>query len=214
LEDCLRELGVNVVLGVQTTEVLGKEAVEGVSLDNGEEILGELVLISAGVRPNIQLAAEAGLKVNRGVIVDEYLRTSAEDVYACGDVLEFQGQVYGIIPPAVEQANIASANVLGGEKNVYKGTIRATSLKVSGISLTSMGLVNPEGSQYEEITKIDRREGVYKKIVLDGGKIVGTILLGDRKGTSALMKLMERETDVTKYKNNLLEDNFDYRQME
>jgi NAD(P)H-nitrite reductase large subunit len=213
LENYLRELGVNIMLGVKTTEILGKEAVEGVSLDNGKEIPGELALISAGVRPNIQLAADAGLKVNRGIIVDEYLQTSAEDVYACGDVLEFQGQVYGIIPPAVEQANIASANMLGGEKNAYKGTIRTTSLKVSAISLTSMGLVNPEGSQYEEIRKIDRQEGVYKKIVLDRGKIVGTILLGDRKGTSALMRLMERETDVTKYKNNLLKDNFDYRQM-
>jgi nitrite reductase (NADH) large subunit len=213
LEDWLRDLGVNIVLGVKTTEILGKEAVEGVSLDNGKEIPGELALISAGVRPNIQLAAEAGLKVNRGIIVDEYLRTSAEDVYACGDVVEFQGQVYGIIPPAVEQANIASANMLEGEKNVYKGTIHTTSLKVSGISLTSMGLVNPEGSQYEEIRKVDRQEGVYKKIVLDRGRIVGNILLGDRKGTSALKKLMEREIDVTKFKNNLLEDNFDYRQM-
>lgn len=213
LEDCLRDLGINIMLGVKTTEVLGKEAVDGVSLDNGKEISGELVLISAGVKPNIKLAEDAGLKTNRGVIVDEYLQTSAEDVYACGDVLEFQGQVYGIIPPAVEQANVASTNMLGGEKNVYRGTIRTTSLKVSGISLTSMGLVNPEGSQYEEIRKIDRQEGVYKKIVLEGGKIVGAILLGDRKGTSALMRLMERETDVTKFKNNLFEDNFDDRQM-
>jgi len=88
----------------------------------------------------------------------------------------------------------------------------SNTLKVASISLTSMGLVNPEGSHYEEIKRIDRQKGVYKKIVLDQGKIVGVILLGDRRGASALMRLMQRETDVTKYKNHLLEDDFDYRQ--
>jgi nitrite reductase (NADH) large subunit len=212
LEDDLKELGVNTVLGVKTTEILGKETVTGVSLDNGKEISGELVLTSTGIRTNVQLAADAGIKVNKGVIVDEYLRTSATDIYAAGDVLEFQGQVYGIIPTAIEQANLASANMLGRESRVYKGTIRSTTLKIASIALTSMGLVNPEGPQYEEIKKIDKKEGVYKKIVLDQGKIVGAILLGDRKGTSTLMRLMQEKTDVTKYENNLLEDTFDYRQ--
>jgi nitrite reductase (NADH) large subunit len=211
LVDNLRGLGVDAVLGVRTIEILGKEAVSGVSLDNGKEISGQLVLISAGVKPNIKLAEDAGIKTNRGVVVDEYMRTSANDVYAAGDVLEFHGQVYGIIPSAVEQASIASANMLGGEKSVYKGTIHPTTLKIANISLFSMGLVNPEGSHYDEIKTIDRQEGVYKKIVLDQGKIVGVILLGDRKGTSALMRLMQREADVTKYRNHLLEDDFDYR---
>jgi nitrite reductase (NADH) large subunit len=213
LEENLRDLGVDAVLSVSTTGILGKEAVAGVSLDNGKEIPGDLVLISAGAKPNIKLAEDAGIKVNRGVVVDEYMRTSANGVYAAGDVLEFHGQVYGTIPPAAEQANVASANILGGEKSVYKGTIHSTTLKIANISLFSMGLVNSEGSHYEEIKRIDRQKGVYKKIVLDQGKIVGTILLGDRKGTSALMTLMQRETDVTKYKNHLLEDNFDYRQV-
>ena len=214
LEHDLRELGVNTTLGVKTTEILGKEAVAGVSLDNGKEILGELVLISAGVKPNIQLAADAEIKLNRGVVVDEYMRTSADDVYAAGDVLEFQGQVNGIIPPAIKQANIASTNMLGGEKSVYTGAIPSTTLKIAIISLTSTGLVNPEGSRYEEIKKLNKQEGVYKKIVLDDqGKIVGAILLGDRKGTSTLMRLMQQETDVTKYKTHLLEDNFNHRQI-
>ena len=214
LEHDLRELGVNATLGVRTTEILGKEAVSGVSLDNGKEILGDLVLISAGVKPNIQLAADAGITSKRGVVVDEYMRTSADDVYAAGDVLEFQGQVYGIIPPAIRQANIASTNMLGGEKSVYTSAIPSTTLKIASISLTSMGLVNPEGSRYEEIKKIDKQEGIYKKIVLDDqGKIVGVILLGDRKGTSTLMRLMQQEADVTKYKDRLLEDDFDYRQV-
>jgi nitrite reductase (NADH) large subunit len=213
LESNLEKLGIDPVLGVKTTEILGKEAVTGASLDNGKQVSGELILISAGVKPHIKLATDAGIKVNKGIIVDEYLRTSADDVYAAGDVLEFHGQVYGIIPSAVEQADIASANMLGEEKHVYKGTVHSTTLRVAGISLTSMGLVNPEGSRYENIKRIDKQQGVYRKIVLDQGKIVGVILLGDRRGASSLMKLMRQEADVTKYKNHLLEDDFDYGQV-
>ena len=212
LEDYLRKLGIDMLLGVKTAEVLGKEAVAGVSLDNGKEVSGELILISAGVRSDIRLAADAGIKVNKGVVVDDYLRTSADDVYAAGDVLEFHGKVYGIIPPAIEQASLASANMLDRGKRVYGGTIPSMTLKVAGISLTSMGLVNPEGAQYEEIRRIDKHEGIYKKIVLDQGKIVGAILLGDRKGTSTLAKLMQQQTDVSNYKNDLLQGNFDYKQ--
>jgi nitrite reductase (NADH) large subunit len=212
LEDDLRKLGIDMQLGVKTTQILGRETVAGIALDDGNEVSGQLILISAGVRSDIRLAAEAGIKANKGVLVDDYLQTSADEVYAAGDVLEFHGKVYGIIPPAIEQANIAAANMLEDEKHVYKGTIQSTTLKIAGISLTSMGLVNPEEPKYEEIKKIDKQRGIYKKIVLDHGKIVGAILLGDRKGTSTLTKLMQQETDVTKYKDNLLEDNFNYTQ--
>jgi len=212
LQDNLRKLGIDMQLGVKTTQILGKETVAGVALDNGKEVSGQLILISAGVRSDIRLAADAGIKANKGVIVDDYLQTSADDVYAAGDVLEFHEKLYGIIPPAIEQANVAAANMLEDEKHVYKGTIQSTTLRIAGISLTSMGLVNPEGPKYEEIKKIDKQRGIYKKIVLDQGKIVGAILLGDRKGTSTLTRLMQQETDVTKYKDNLLENNFDYTQ--
>jgi nitrite reductase (NADH) large subunit len=213
LENDLRKLGIGMQLGVKTTEILGKEAVAGVALDNEKEVSGELILISAGVRSDIRLAEDAGIKVNEGVIVNDYLRTSADEVYAAGDVLEFHRKVYGIIPPAIEQARVAAANMLEGEKHVYNGTTEFTTLKIAGISLTSMGLVSPEGPKYEEIKTIDKQRGVYKKIVLDQGKIVGAIVLGDRKGASTLTRLMQQETDVTKYKNQLLEDDFDYKQI-
>jgi nitrite reductase (NADH) large subunit len=213
LENDLRNLGIGMQLGVKTTEILGKEAVAGVALDNEKEVSGELILISAGVRSDIRLAADAGIKVNEGVAVDDYLRTSAGEVYAAGDVLEWHKKIYGLIPPAIEQARVAAANMLEGEKHVYNGATPFATLKIAGISLTSMGLVSSEGPQYEEIKRIDKQRGVYKKIVLDQGKIVGAILLGDRKGTSTLTRLMQQETDVTKYKNHLLEDDFDYKQI-
>ena len=170
-------------------------------------------MISAGVRSNKYLAVEAGIKVEKGVVVDQYLQTSVNDVYAAGDVAESEGRVYGIIPAAMEQAKIAAVNMLEKEKQVYEGTIPSNTLKIVGIDLTSMGLVNPEGPQYEEIKKIDKEKGVYKKIVLEQGKIVGAIILGDRKGVTSIKKLMDQEIDVTKYKDFLLEDGFDYRKI-
>ncbi len=210
LKDRIETRGIKIVLGATTEEILGKETVSGILLDNGKELSGDFVLISAGVRPNTDLAAEAGIKVEKGVVVDQYLQTSANDVYAAGDVAEFDGRVYGIIPAAMEQARIAATNMLEKEKQAYEGTIPSNTLKIVGIDLTSMGLVNPEGSQYEEIKKIDEERGVYKKIVLQQGRIVGAIILGDRKGVTPIKNLMDQQVEVTKYTDFLLEDNFDY----
>ncbi len=213
LKGIVENLGIKIVLGVKTEEFLGERTVSGVLLSNGREHSSNLVLISAGVRSNTDLAVEAGIKVNKGVVVDKYLQTSVNDVYAAGDIAEFEGRVYGIIPAAMEQAEIAALNMLGKEKHVYEGTIPSNTLKVVGVDLTSMGLVNPEEPQYEEIKKIDREKGVYKKIVLEQGKIVGAIILGDRKGVTSIKKLMDQKIDVTKYKDILLEDDFDYRKL-
>ncbi len=213
LKDQIETRGIKIVLGVKTEEILGKKTVSGVLLDNGKELLGNLVLISAGVRSNTDLAVDAGIKAEKGVVVDEYLQTSANGVCAAGDVAEFKGKVYGIIPAALEQAKIAAVNMSEKEKQVYKGTIPSNTLKIVDIDLTSMGLVNPEGSQYEEIRKIDKEKGVYKKIVLEQGKIVGAIILGERKGVTSIKKLMDQEIDVKRYKDSLLEEKFDYRKI-
>jgi nitrite reductase (NADH) large subunit len=213
LKNRIASRGIDIVLGAKTVEILGKETVSGILLDRGETISGDLVLISAGMRSNTELALEAGIKVNRGIVVDRNLRTSADDVYAVGDVSEFEGRVYGIIPAALEQASIAAANMLGEEDNIYAGTVPSNTLKVVDVELTSMGLVNPEESRYEEIKKTDKKKGVYKKLVLDKGKIVGAILLGDKKGLMSIKKLIAQETDITKYKDSILKDDFDYKKL-
>jgi nitrite reductase (NADH) large subunit len=203
--------GIKIVLGVRTEEILGKKTVSSISLDTGKELSGNLVVISAGVRSNTELATEAGIRVEKGVVVDQYLQTSVNDVYAAGDVAEFEGRVYGIIPAALEQARISAINMAEGEKQVYTGTIPSAMLKIVGIDLTSMGLVNPEGSQYEEIKKVNKEKGIYKKLVLEQGTIVGAILLGDRTGAPWIKQLMDQKIDVTKYGKALLDDDFDYR---
>ena len=159
LKNRIESLGINIVLGVKTAEILGKETVSGIMLDSGKKVSGDLVLVSAGMRSNTELALEAGIKVNRGVVVDGHLRTSADDVYAIGDVAEYEGTVYGIIPAALEQASNAAANMLGDEHANYTGTVPSNTLKIVGINLTSMGLVNPEEPTYEEIKRTDAPKG-------------------------------------------------------
>jgi nitrite reductase (NADH) large subunit len=212
LKDKLEALNIHSFLGVRTKEILGKDAVSGVLLDDGKELSGSLILIAAGIKSNVDLAVGAEIRINRGVIVDQHLQTSVNDVYAAGDIAEFNGKVYGIIPSAIEQAKIASANILG-QNRLYKDAVETTTLKIADISLTSIGIVNPEDSPYIEIKKINKQEGIYKKIVLDQGRIVGAVLLGDRKGSATIKRLMDQETDVTRYEEFILEDNFDFRKV-
>jgi len=213
LKNRIASRGIDLVLGAKTVEILGKKTVSGILLDRGETISGDMVLISAGVRSNTELALEAGIKVNRGVVVDGHLRTSADNVYAVGDVAEFEGRVYGIIPAALEQATIAAANMMEEKHSVYAGTVPSNTLKVVDVELTSIGLVNPEEPRYEEIKKSDKKKGIYKKLVLDQGKIVGAILLGDTKGFMPIKKLIAQETDITEYRNSILNDDFDYKKL-
>jgi len=158
------------------------------------------------------LARQAGLEVSRGVVVDEHMRTSAPDVYAAGDVAEFAGWVYGIVPAAIEQARVAAANMVGDGSVTYSGTVPSTRLKVRGIDLTSVGAIIPDPDWQEEIRELRRTDlvqGVYRKVVLRDGRVVGAILLGDRARVGPMTKLIEQEADVSEHAERLLDDDFD-----
>lgn len=210
LEDHLGKLGIGFVLDAKTKEILGQERASGVALGNGKELSAGLILIAAGIKSNVQLAQNAGINVDKGVIVNEHMRTSANDVYAAGDVAEFKGRVYGIIPPSIEQAKIASESILHDGEQIYKGTIPFTTLKIAGIALTSIGVVNPDHPGYEEIRKTDSAVGSYKELILDKGRIVGAIVIGERKGIAGLKRLIDLEVDVSKYEDSMMEDGFDF----
>jgi len=205
--------GIKIVLGAKITEVLGNSKVSAIMLENGKKISGNLLLFSAGIRSNIGLALESGIKTNRGVIVDNQLRTNVDGIYASGDVAEFEDKVYGIIPAAIEQAKIAATNITGKELQRYTGTVVSNTLRVINIELTSIGIVNPEDKKLEEIQEIDKQKGVYKKLVFDQGKIVGAIFLGNRKNVVPIKNLIAQETDITRYKDLLLKEDFDYKKI-
>ncbi len=176
-----------VILGVQVTAVLGARTVRGLKLADGRELPAETVLISAGISPRIGLAKDAGLAVRKGVIVDEHLRTSAPHVWAAGDLVEFQGIVWGIIPAAMDHAPVVAENILQRGPVVYRQTIPQNTLKVSGVSVTSFGKVNidpGEEGRFHVIAKADETGARYEKYVRENGSLTGCILLGSRDNYS------------------------------
>jgi len=184
LKEIMEAMGFTFYLGTSVNEIQGGETVERVLLDNGDVVPTDLVIISAGVRPNLELAGSLGLECGRGIRVDATLRTSRPDVFAAGDVAEFEGNVYGIWPAALQQGRIAGLNMAGGN-SVYTGTTPANKLKVAGIDLASVGEIDAESHYRAEIEETD---AVYKKMVYDNGRLIGCIMLGDTSDYARVMK--------------------------
>ncbi len=209
LQARLEAMGLHFLTNAATEAILGNGRVTGVRLKDGRVVEGEMVLISTGIRSRIELAREAGLEVNRGLIVDEQLRTSAADVYAAGDVAEFEGVVYGIIPAAIEQAQVAAANMVADGSATYSGTVPATTLKIVGIDLTSLGEATATGDEFVVLRQMGPATGVYRRLALRDGKIVGAILLGDTQNVRPLKQLIATGRDVSAYSDRLLDENLD-----
>ncbi|MEM0342785.1 MAG: FAD-dependent oxidoreductase [Thermoplasmata archaeon] len=214
LQRWIESTGVKILTKAETEEVLGGDAVEGVRLKDGLTVEGDIVVISAGTRSNVSLAREAGLKVNKGVVVDGSLRTSDPDIFAVGDVTEFNGQVWAMIPPALDQAKIAASHILGKDGAVYKGTIPSNTLKVVGIDLTSIGVVRSEHEPpepgYEEIRAVSPDGRVYKKFVIKDGKMIGAILLGSKREAAKVTKLIKEGQPVEALKASLSDPAFSF----
>lgn len=208
LQRAIEERGVNVLTRDTCALLERRNGNLRLSLKSGRALEAGLVVISAGVRPSFELAQEAGLRCNKGVLVDERLLTGAPDVYAVGDVAEFNGRVWGIIPAALAQAQIAAAQICGERDALYKDIVPSTTLKVTGIDLTSMGEVNPQGNGFVEERRVDADRGIYKKLVFRDGRVVGAIILGDRSGIRAISQLIERKVDVSAHVGALLDEGF------
>jgi nitrite reductase (NADH) large subunit len=209
LEGQLEKLGIRCLSGVVPSAILSDGGVSGVLLEDGRRVSGSLVLCAAGVRANLDLATESGLAVKRGVLVDNEMRTSAGQVYAAGDVAEYDGEAWCIIPAAVEQARVAGANMVSEGSASYEGTVPSTTLKVVGLDLTSIGVISGEEKGFEELRNADPAKGVYEKLVLQDGRVVGAILLGSRSRVPVVSKLVAQGIDVSSYKDRLLDDEFD-----
>ena len=200
LQAMMEVMGFSFRLGAKTQELMGDGKVKGVLLEGGEKLPAEMVVVSAGVRPNLEMAKALNLKHDKGIMVDERMKTSLPDVFAAGDVAEFKGIPYGIWIAAMEQGQIAGANMGGGDA-VYRGTVMANTLKVVGIDLASAGDIDVENKLE---SRIITDEKTYKKLVFKENQVVGCILLGDTKGFPKITKMMADKQDVSQIKDTIL----------
>jgi nitrite reductase (NADH) large subunit len=219
LQRLIERMGIEIVLNAQSDEVLGGNNVAGLKLKGGRTIESNLIIISAGITPRIELAKDAGIATNKGIIVNEKMETNIKGIYAAGDCAEFQGRIYGLWTASTEQGTVAG-NSISGVYTVYSGTTPSTTLKIVGIDLTSIGVVNPEipstpplekGGMggFKELIREDGSDNIYKKLVIKDGKIVGAIILGDTKEVRTISKLIKNGVDVSKYEDKLMDKKFD-----
>jgi nitrite reductase [NAD(P)H] large subunit len=193
LPPALRALDVDVQLQRETKRITGIGHVDGLEFAGGDRLDAELVVVSIGIRPEVTLARSSGLLCERGIVVDDRMRTSADDVVAVGECAEHRGMVYGLVAPILEQARAAAATLVADESGAgYVGSVMSAKLKVAGIDLVSVG--DAEGQV--EAVAADAAAGVYRKLVVRDGRAVGAVLLGDTRGAEALLSAVKAAEEV------------------
>src|SRR6516165_11939387 len=196
--------GIVVVANSQVEEILGTERAEGVLLSDGRRIPAELVVLAVGVRPNIDLARTARLDVNRGILVGDDMRTSDPDIYALGECIEHNGQVFGLVAPIWEQAKVCGARLAGDAAAVYVPPPVFTSLKITGIDVFSAGRLAAADEADEEITLHDAKRSLYKKLILRDDKVVGSVLYGSVADGPWYVQLMREGVDVSRFRDQIV----------
>ncbi|WP_425406597.1 nitrite reductase large subunit NirB [Hwanghaeella sp.] len=198
----LEARGINVHLRANTHEIVGSDKVEAVRLDDGTEYKADIVVMAVGIKPDTHLAVGAGLACGRGIHVDDAMVTADPDILAVGECVEHRGMCYGLVAPLYEMAKVA-AKTLVGEEAGYEGSALSTKLKVTGVDLFSAGDFS-EGDDREEIVFRDPTRGVYKRIVLQGDKIVGVVLYGDAADGGWFFGLLKDGTDISEMRDTLI----------
>lgn len=172
--------GMKFILGDSVTEIAGESRVSSVKLESGSMLDCDMALFSVGTRSNIALAQAAGIKCGKGVTVNERMESSAGNVYACGDVAEFNDRVYGTWPAAMQMGKVAGANA-AGECSEFKDFITSVMFSGMGTRIFSCGTFD---DKWEGLMQKDKKQGLYKKLFFRDGRICGAILLGDVKSAA------------------------------
>jgi nitrite reductase (NADH) large subunit len=187
----------------QTEEITGTERAEGVQLADGRFVPADLVVLAIGIRPNIDLAKQAQLEVNRGIVVTDDMRTSDPEIFAVGECVEHRGNVFGLVAPIWDQAKVCAARLAGDEGALFESKALATSLKITGVDVFSAGALMAADEADDEITLRDDSRALYKKIVLRDGKLVGAVLYGDVADGQWYLQMMRDKEDVSALRERL-----------
>jgi nitrite reductase (NADH) large subunit len=202
LKTLVERKGIRILLNASTVRIHGESQVEGVELADGSRIEADAVIFAAGIRPNIALAKDAGIAVNRGIVVNDEMQTGSPDIYALGECAEHRGTCYGLVEPAYEQARVLARH-LSGRPAAYQGSVVSTNLKVSGVSVFSAGdFMGGEGS--ESLVLSDRRRGTYKKLVIAEGRLTGALLIGDTVDALWYLELIRNREKVAAIRADMM----------
>lgn len=203
LKKSLIDRGLDFKMGAMTEAILGEEHVTGVKLKDGTELPADLVVMAVGIRPNIELAQEAGIHCERGIVVRDTTQTYDPRVYAVGECVQHRKQTYGLVAPLFEQAKVCANHLAEASFAQYKGSVTSTKLKVTGIDLFSAGNFMGDDTT-EEIILHDEGNNVYKKVVLKDDKIQGAVMYGDTIDGAWYFQMMRDGTDVSAFRDSLL----------
>ncbi|MCG5431082.1 nitrite reductase large subunit NirB [Mycobacterium sp. MYCO198283] len=206
----IEALGVGVHTSKRTTAVLrdADGAVTGVQFADGDTLPADMIVVTAGIRPNVELARSAGLVVERGVVVDDQMRCEDEgSIFAVGECCQHRGETYGLVAPLWEQAGVL-ADVLTGAnpKAAYHGSRLTTKLKVAGVDVAAMGVKGPERPDDEFVQFYEPRAGVYKSVVVRDNKLIGAMLLGDVSKVGFLSQAFDDKVPLPEERISMLFD--------
>lgn len=209
LKMAVQARGIDVFTNANTNEIVGSDPALGpphvtaVRLDDGTEIPCDMVVMAVGIRPNAGLARDAGLDVNRGIVVSAEMRTSDQDIFALGECAEASGQVFGLVAPLYEMANVVAAQLTGQTEAKFQPSATATKLKVTGINLFSAGDF-ADAPDREEIVLRDAARSVYKRLVIQDNKLIGVVMYGETSDGVWFFDLIKRATDISDLRETLI----------
>jgi NAD(P)H-dependent nitrite reductase large subunit/NAD(P)H-dependent nitrite reductase small subunit len=203
LRATLEKRGLKFHMPAQTEAIVGDTRVSGVRFANGTEIAADLVVMAVGIRPNTELAKSAGLRCERGVLVNDTLQTFDPSIYAVGECVQHRNNTYGLVAPLWEQARVCATHLAELGMSRYRGSLTSTQLKVTGIDLFSAGDF-AGGPGTESLVMRDTRRGVYKRLVIQDNKVRGAVLYGDVKDGPWYLELMSQQRDIGPLRDKLL----------
>ncbi len=206
LRRSMEAMGVSVHLNKATTGILGDDCVTGLQFKDGSTLDCDMVVISAGIRPNVQLAKDAGLTVERGIVVNDHLVSVDDaDIFSVGECTQHNGMVYGLVAPLWEQTAVLADRLTGRKAAAaYKGSKISTKLKVMGLELAVMGAKEARDENDEVVVYAEPSRGIYKKLVVRNGQLAGAILLGDAATAPLLLQSFDRGTELPENRAEML----------
>ncbi|OWR31088.1 nitrite reductase large subunit [Saccharibacillus sp. O23] len=203
LQQELERQGMKFLLNKQTEAVLGQKRAKGLLFKDGSMLEADLVVMAVGIRPNVALAQRSGIAVERGIVVDDYMRTNVPGIHAVGECAQHRGIAYGLVAPLYEQGAVLAKRLAGVETGGYEGSVTSTKLKVSGVDVFSGGVfVEPEGAR--ALRYQDEIEGVYKKLVVLNDKLIGAVLFGETGEGASLFAMIKSGENIAGREKELL----------